>query len=396
MHASDAEEAEALLLRWSPDGMGKIAAPNWAEPIKKMLRNHAAARERLGTMKLRQFQARVSAVGTLDMDDLNPQVGPSNLRVVNGNSAFTNTTASSSSPTIPTLAATRQIRPTGSRLAEYGPQKSHFFSPVNEISEKSESVTMSESSEDTVRRRRDSIDVIDIPDENSLPDADDGHSATASPSQLSNPLSINSSRAWLNTPAGLKLLSGFGIPDTADGPPGHNTYPSPIPEDSAVSQSTRKVIETPLCINIEPSIATLDRAASAKIYFENIYFPILRKPPSREQRRLALEKDLAQFVHLTETQKEEIRQRWRLNETEYLRDKRRRVSPEAFTRLKVIGHGAFGIVSLVREKSTGNLYAMKQVSCTWDGENCHCVIHFLCAVEEDRYAPERPGGTCSC
>lgn len=368
MHASDAEEAEALLLRWGPDGMGKIATPYWAEPIKKILRNQAAARERLGTVKFRQLQKNMSDVGTLDNDDRNPQVGPSNLRVVNGNSAFTNTT-SSSSPTIPpTPAATRQIKYTGSKLAEYAP-KSQFFSAVNEVSESAESVTISESSEDTIRRSN-SIEIIDIPDEISLSDADDGHLTPSLPaSRLSSPLSVNSSRGWLNTPAGLRLLSGFGIPDTADGPLGHNTCPSPIPEDLAVSPSTRRTVEAPpLRIGIEPSIAALDRAASAKIYFENIYFPILRKPPSREQRRLALEKDLAQLVHLTEVQKEEVRQRWRLNETEYLREKRRRVSPEAFIRLRVIGHGAFGIVSLVREKTTGNLYAMKQVS-GWHAEN---------------------------
>lgn len=369
MHASDAEEAEALLLRWGPDGMGKVATPYWAQPIKKMLRNQAAVRERLGTTKIHQLQAHMSDVGTIDADDRNPQVGPSNLRVVNGNSAFTNTT-SSSSPSIPTAPALpRQIRHTGSKLAEYGPPKSHF-GPVNEVSEKSESATISESSQDTIRRRN-SIEIIDIPDEVSLPDVDDGHLALASPSQLSNPISVDSSRGWLNTPAGLRLLSGFGIPDATEGALGHNTYPSPIPEDFAVPQSAGRAVEVSAPrINIELSIATLDRAASAKIYFENIYFPILRRPPSREQRRIALEKDLSQLVHLTEVQKEEIRQRWRLNETEYLRERRRRVSPEAFTRLKVIGHGAFGIVSLVREKTTGNLYAMKQVSVGWVAENC--------------------------
>jgi protein-serine/threonine kinase len=369
VHASDAEEAEALLLRWGPDGMGKIATPYWAEPIKKILRNQAAARERLGTVKLRQLQMNMSDVGTLNNDDRNPQVGPSNLRVVNGNSAFTNTTSSSSPTTPPTPTATRQVKYTGSKLAEYVSPKSQFFTAVNEVSESAESVTISESSEDTIRRRN-SIEIIDIPDEISLSDADDGHPTSSLPaSRLSNPLSVDSSRGWLNTPAGLRLLGGFGIPDTVDGPLGHNTYPSPIPEDFAVPSRTRRPVEAPLRINIEPSIAALDRAASAKIYFENIYFPILRKPPSREQRRLALEKDLAQLVHLTEVQKDEVRQRWRLNETEYLREKRRRVSPEAFTRLRVIGHGAFGIVSLVREKTTGNLYAMKQVS-DWYAEIC--------------------------
>jgi hypothetical protein len=43
-----------------------------------------------------------------------------------------------------------------------------------------------------------------------------------------------------------------------------------------------------------PSLTTLDKAVSAKIYFENVYFPLLRLPPSREQRRLAMEAEMEQ------------------------------------------------------------------------------------------------------
>lgn len=338
--------------------MGKIASPYWAEPIKKLLRNQAVARERLATVKFRQPLVHLSTEGTIDTNDRNPQVGPNNLRVVNGNSAFTGTTDSSTPPAPPSPETPRPFKSGASKLADYNPRKS-YFGPVNEVSEKSDAIEVStETSSDGTIQRRNSIVFIDIPDEISVDETDNGHTVPTSASQLSNALSVNSSRAWLNTNAGLKLLDGFGIPDNNDG---RNFHPSPIPEDAAVlSQVEASGIPLRTTI-VEPSIATLDRAASAKIYFENLYFPILRQPPSREQRRLALERDLAQMRHLTEIQKEEIRQRWRLNETEYLREKRQRVSAEAFKRLKVIGHGAFGIVSLVREQSTGNLYAMKQV-----------------------------------
>ncbi|KAJ6626330.1 hypothetical protein B0H10DRAFT_1941893 [Mycena sp. CBHHK59/15] len=43
-----------------------------------------------------------------------------------------------------------------------------------------------------------------------------------------------------------------------------------------------------------------------------------------------------------------------------LRDRRRRIDVTAFRKLKAIGYGAFGVVSLVKEQSTGQLYAMKQ------------------------------------
>ncbi|KAG5219604.1 kinase domain-containing protein [Salix suchowensis] len=98
----------------------------------------------------------------------------------------------------------------------------------------------------------------------------------------------------------------------------------------------------------------------ARIYFENLYFPLFRQPPSREQRRLAMEKDMAQ-MQLSEAQKENLRARWRQNETDYLRERRRKVDVSAFIKLKTIGHGAFGVVSLVKEQHTNQLYAMKQL-----------------------------------
>ena len=82
-------------------------------------------------------------------------------------------------------------------------------------------------------------------------------------------------------------------------------------------------------------------------------------------------------LQLSEHQKENLRAKWRQNETDYLRHQRRKVDVTAFVKLKTIGHGpsfqvsrtppltpplgAFGVVSLVREKSTGGLFAMKEV-----------------------------------
>lgn len=129
---------------------------------------------------------------------------------------------------------------------------------------------------------------------------------------------------------------------------------------------------------IIPSLATLEKAVAARIYFENIYFPLFRHVPSREQRRLAMEREM-EAMNLPFDRKELVRARWRQNETEYLRQTRQKLDPSAFAKLKTIGHGekrasdflsphthgglgAFGVVSLVREQSTGKLYAMKQVT----------------------------------
>ena len=139
-----------------------------------------------------------------------------------------------------------------------------------------------------------------------------------------------------------------------------------------------QVIAPPPPRPIDPSLATLEKAVSARIYFENLYFPLLRHPPSREQRKLAMEREMAE-LQLSEHQKENLRTRWRQNETDYLRHQRCKVDATAFAKLKTIGHGswfgnvvscipsltslsgAFGVVSLVREKSSGGLFAMKEV-----------------------------------
>jgi protein-serine/threonine kinase len=177
----------------------------------------------------------------------------------------------------------------------------------------------------------------------------------------------------------------------ADGLPGHpgnstirwggglQTHPE-VQENEDPEPQERMLLEHPSRDKpITPSLATLEKAVSARIYFENLYFPLLRHAPSREQRRLAMEKDMSE-MQLNEGQKEILRARWRQNETDYLRDQRRKVNVSAFRKLKTIGHGpdmplfpfsliyslcasgAFGVVSLVKERSSGQLYAMKEVS----------------------------------
>lgn len=96
---------------------------------------------------------------------------------------------------------------------------------------------------------------------------------------------------------------------------------------------------------ITPSLATLEKAVAARIYFENLYFPLLRQTPSREQRRIAMERDMMS-MQLNEAQKELLRAKWRQNETDYLRERRKKVDPSAFSILKTIGHGELSVASI--------------------------------------------------
>lgn len=151
-----------------------------------------------------------------------------------------------------------------------------------------------------------------------------------------------------------------------------------LEEQENESADARQVLPKHSLRKIVPSLATLEKAVAARIYFENLYFAVLRQPPSREQRRLAMENDMIQ-MNLTTGQKEFLRARWVQNESDYLRERRKKVDVNAFVKLKTIGHGlstcefvesiglisshigAFGVVSLVKERSSGNLFAMKQV-----------------------------------
>ncbi|KAI3618650.1 agc ndr protein kinase [Moniliophthora roreri] len=259
VHASDADQAEALLTRWGPDGLGKLGDPRWANPIKNRIRQD------------NQVRAINEGVIAAQPSDANPvdagALGP--LRVVNGISSTTTSTL--------TTAARENFSTRPTSIADGLPGR-----PGNS----------------TIR--------------------------------------------W-----GGGLMQQHPVIHEDQDPA---TFSGDL-QDQPVVPDVKPII---------PSLATLEKAVSARIYFENLYFPLFRHAPSREQRRLAMERDMEE-MQLSHAQREELRERWRQNETDYLREKRRKVDVTAFTILKTIGHGAFGVVSLVREQSTGHLYAMKQL-----------------------------------
>jgi len=109
-----------------------------------------------------------------------------------------------------------------------------------------------------------------------------------------------------------------------------------------------------------PSLQTIEKAVACKVFFETHYHSILRKPQGRDQRRALLEQELTR-LNISDAERRNVREAWALSETEHLRDLRARVGEGSFKKLKTIGHGAFGVVSLVEEKGTGQLFAMKQL-----------------------------------
>ncbi|WOL08092.1 serine/threonine-protein kinase tricorner isoform X1 [Canna indica] len=109
-----------------------------------------------------------------------------------------------------------------------------------------------------------------------------------------------------------------------------------------------------------PSNATQQRVAAAKQYIENHYKEHMKSMQERKERRYTLEKKLANS-DVSEEEQHNILKYLEKKETEYMRLQRHRMGVDDFELLTMIGKGAFGEVRVCREKSTGNVYAMKKL-----------------------------------
>jgi serine/threonine kinase 38 len=73
-----------------------------------------------------------------------------------------------------------------------------------------------------------------------------------------------------------------------------------------------------------------------------------------------LERKLAD-VEVFEEEKNNLLKYLERKETEYMRLQRHKMGVDDFKMLTIIGRGAFGEMRLCREKTTGNVYAMKKL-----------------------------------
>jgi hypothetical protein len=136
-----------------------------------------------------------------------------------------------------------------------------------------------------------------------------------------------------------------------------------------------------------PGIATVERAAAAKIHLEIYFNELLASGPSpRQMRQQMLETDLFNRARqrgtpLTAAEMQAARAQFSRRESEYLRElrvlktrslralARSRAAGEAgrvmgYETLKTLGKGSFGVVKLVRDCRRGQLYAMKVINKT--------------------------------
>ncbi|KAJ9119780.1 hypothetical protein QFC24_005491 [Naganishia onofrii] len=96
-------------------------------------------------------------------------------------------------------------------------------------------------------------------------------------------------------------------------------------------------------------VAVDEDTVSTTIFFETLYHALLKPPQTlqvahpdnyicaRERRKLALEEEMERRG-LLEQDKEALRKKWAEEETANLKERRRKVGLNSFTKLKVIGH----------------------------------------------------------
>lgn len=132
-----------------------------------------------------------------------------------------------------------------------------------------------------------------------------------------------------------------------------------------------------------PTISTVERAAAAKIFLETHFHEKLNGPKPREMRRQCLETQLFYSPQMDDNHKELVRESfysqetWHLRETRALKAKSQHSSrsnssdgpcADNYESLKVLGKGSFGVVRLVKERTSAlgpaqsaRVFAMKVI-----------------------------------
>jgi protein-serine/threonine kinase len=116
----------------------------------------------------------------------------------------------------------------------------------------------------------------------------------------------------------------------------------------------------------EPSVATIENAAAAKVFFESHFNQLLAaKTSPRSMRRRNMERKLF-VMAIPNEQRQQQRKAWYVAESHHLRQTRVMKSQTIVRRnikgvhvsnydvVRVLGKGSFGVVRLVREKSENN------------------------------------------
>lgn len=127
-------------------------------------------------------------------------------------------------------------------------------------------------------------------------------------------------------------------------------HQSPIPERKLISKEKEEERRECKVKNYSPQ--------AFKFFMEQHIENVIKSHKQRVFRRFQLETEMAK-IGLSEEAQCQMRKMLSQKESNYIRLKRAKMDKSMFTKIKAIGVGAFGEVTLVRKIDTNHLYAMK-------------------------------------
>ncbi|WWC98809.1 hypothetical protein V866_005702 [Kwoniella sp. B9012] len=391
-HASTYEEATELLLRWSIEGVGdKLGDPAWAYPIKELVKARAREQQARAVAAVVEATARTRELANADIEDLK---SPGTLRVVNGlpSSIYSTTntllrTTNKPRSTIQTRTSgnINNTRSTGTGQTSISPLLTGGSTPRAIANFQGYFDDASSAGHKVIRTP---TSPLNNPIPFASPDLAKGNTR---------PLQIKKkSISALATPIESTPTTKSEEAIIEDSPPlpSIEEKPSSPPTPSRKKDSRPKAQEifTQLPFRIiKPSLETLEKSMSIALFFEQYYHSLLKTPPinlngysalirndkegegkpihpgnyvlNRARRLANLESTFAlpENRFMSEDEKAARREELLKEENKILRERRKKVDVKGFELGRVIGHGAFGVVRIAREKESGRLVAMKQL-----------------------------------
>ncbi|KAK8049746.1 kinase domain containing protein [Apiospora phragmitis] len=176
------------------------------------------------------------------------------------------------------------------------------------------------------------------------------------------------------------------------------------PEIDSSPDSTLEPIEETALDQLNPTVLTVEKASAAKIYLETYFNEVLTKNSPRHLRLQLLEADLwGRREELSPPEKDYRRRMFYKQETDHMRETRvlkakstsvmrglHNELADNYQVLKILGKGSFGVVRLVKEKTSNSftnqtvpdkkpVYAMKVIRsrCFQDPANLYLVMEYM-------------------
>ncbi|WWC72355.1 uncharacterized protein I206_106317 [Kwoniella pini CBS 10737] len=394
-HASTFEEATELLLRWSIEGLGdKLGDPGWAYPVKLLVKARAREQQARAVAAVVEATARTRELRDIDENEMKP---PGTLRVING------LPSSIYSSTNTLLKVTGKARPTVFTQSHDQLQSSNKSRSTGQTS-----ISPLLTGGSTPLAIANFKGYFEDPSSSSSCAAaaavDGGQTPTYS---LNNPRAspiIDGISEGKTRPLKIKKKTKSASPIPIEGQPTTKSEeviiegqvseevitPSTPPTRRKDMRPKAQEIFTRLPFRIiKPSLETLEKSMSIALFFEQYYHSLLKSPPihingytptngsnevnkpshpgnyvlNRARRLANLEStfNLPENKYMSEDEKELRRDELIKEENRILRERRKKVDVKGFELGRVIGHGAFGVVRIAREKESGRLVAMKQL-----------------------------------